>query len=155
MPLAFTPHRPQWDRQHSPAPAPSDLMTPICPPAARVAGGGQRGVAAPAVHHEWARPGREHDATGQKDRTRVVPRPRSIRARYTLAATVLSLIAVATVGVGLALVIRYRVDAEIFKKTEQAAGHWSAAARNGTVPSRIPTVSDVDLIQVVDAHGRV
>jgi signal transduction histidine kinase len=85
----------------------------------------------------------------------MVPRPRSIRGRCTLAATLLSLVVLVAVGSSLDLAIRYKIHDGAFRDAERVAGQWSAAARNGGVPHLIPTSSRVDLVQVVDAHGRV
>ncbi|MFI7633703.1 sensor histidine kinase [Nonomuraea sp. NPDC049400] len=81
--------------------------------------------------------------------------PRSIRARSALAASLLALIALAVVGVTSSLAIRYRVQDDAFNRVEQVASRWSAAARAGTIPVVIPASGDVDLIQLVDARGRV
>ncbi|MFG1859432.1 sensor histidine kinase [Microbispora bryophytorum] len=58
-------------------------------------------------------------------------------------------------GVALDLAIRYRIQNQVFFAAEQAAARWSAAARNGAVPRPIPTLTDIPLVQFVDARGRV
>ncbi|MBE1585819.1 sensor histidine kinase [Nonomuraea angiospora] len=85
----------------------------------------------------------------------VIPRPRSIRTRCTLAASLLALVALAVVGVTSSLAIRYRVQEAAYNQIEQVAGRWSAAARTGTIPKVIPTSGDLALIQLVDPRGRV
>jgi signal transduction histidine kinase len=72
-----------------------------------------------------------------------------------VAATALSLIVLAVLCPTLDLAIRDQVETGVFDDTEQAAGQWSAAARTGSVPATIPAQTDVDLIQLVDSHGRV
>ncbi|MEU6425142.1 HAMP domain-containing sensor histidine kinase [Microbispora sp. NPDC046973] len=58
-------------------------------------------------------------------------------------------------GVGLDLAIRYRIQSDTFFAAEQVAARWSAAARNGAVPRPIPALTDISLVQLVDARGRV
>ncbi|GAA4585923.1 hypothetical protein GCM10023194_30210 [Planotetraspora phitsanulokensis] len=79
----------------------------------------------------------------------------SIRARYTITATTLSLLLLVTIGMSLDLAIRYKVQNELFFQAERAAARWSAAERNGVLPHPIPASADVDLIQLVDVHGKV
>ncbi len=79
----------------------------------------------------------------------------SIQARSTIAAAGLLLVALVVGGVALDLAIRYRIQNEVFFAAEQAAARWSAAARNGAVPRPIPTLTDITLVQLVDARGRV
>ncbi|WP_256862696.1 HAMP domain-containing sensor histidine kinase [Microbispora sp. GKU 823] len=81
--------------------------------------------------------------------------PHSIKARSTIAAAGLLLIALVVGGVGLDLAIRYRIQNDVFFSAEQVAARWSAAARNGAVPRPIPTFTDITLVQLVDARGRV
>ncbi|GAB3165291.1 sensor histidine kinase [Microbispora hainanensis] len=81
--------------------------------------------------------------------------PHSIKARSTIAAAGLLLLALVVGGVGLDLAIRYRVQSEVFFSAEQVAARWSAAARNGAVPRPIPTTSDITLVQFVNARGEV
>jgi hypothetical protein len=82
-------------------------------------------------------------------------KPHSIQARSTIAAAGLLLVALVVGGVGLDLAIRYRIQNEVFFSAEQVAARWSAAARNGAVPYPIPTFTDITLVQLVDARGRV
>ncbi|PZG06426.1 sensor histidine kinase [Nonomuraea aridisoli] len=58
-------------------------------------------------------------------------------------------------GVTLDLTIRYKVQADSFDQAERVASQWSAAARNGIVPHRMPAYPPVDLVQIVDARMRV
>jgi hypothetical protein len=69
--------------------------------------------------------------------------------------TLLSLVVLAVIGMSVDLVMRYRVEMGVFEQAEQVAGQWSAAARNRAVPHPIPAFTRIDLIQLVDAHGRV
>ncbi|GAA4580142.1 HAMP domain-containing sensor histidine kinase [Planotetraspora phitsanulokensis] len=82
-------------------------------------------------------------------------RPRSIRTRYTMMATALSLVFLTTIGVSVDLTTRYRIEAHAFEETKDVASQWSAAVRNGKVPHTLPTMTRVDLIQIVDANGHV
>jgi signal transduction histidine kinase len=84
-----------------------------------------------------------------------VPPLHSIQARSTIAAAGLLLIVLITGGVSLDLAIRYRIQDDVFNDAERVASQWSAAVRNGNVPHLIPISSDVNLIQLVDAHGKV
>lgn len=86
---------------------------------------------------------------------RLLPRPRSIRARYTLTITLLSLIVLTAIGVSLDFVIRNAVEARLFQATERTAVDWIVA----TTPERAPLHPDLtrqaDLLQVTDSRGRV
>ncbi|GAA1307694.1 HAMP domain-containing sensor histidine kinase [Planotetraspora silvatica] len=84
-----------------------------------------------------------------------VPPLHSIRARYTMFATALSLILLMTIGLSLDLAIRYRVQDDRFFEAERVAARWSAALRNGALPNPIPASAGVDLIQLIDVHGTV
>ncbi|MDP9842031.1 signal transduction histidine kinase [Streptosporangium lutulentum] len=86
---------------------------------------------------------------------RFVPRLRSIQARYTMTATALLLIVLIAVSASSDLAIRYRIQDDAFSDAERVASQWSAAVRNGNMPSLIPTSTGVNLIQLVDAHGKV
>ncbi|MFC5824028.1 sensor histidine kinase [Nonomuraea insulae] len=61
----------------------------------------------------------------------------------------------AVFGATLDLAIRYRVQSNTFDEAERVASQWSAQARNGYVPRQIPAHAPVELIQIVDAGGRV
>ncbi|MFC6084596.1 sensor histidine kinase [Sphaerisporangium aureirubrum] len=84
-----------------------------------------------------------------------IPRPVSIRARYTVAAIVTSLIVLTVIGACLDAAARYKSVVDTFDSTKRVASQWSAAVRAGRVPRVIPAISPVDLIQVVDHAGRV
>jgi signal transduction histidine kinase len=81
-----------------------------------------------------------------------LPWLRSIQARYTTVATVLSLIVVTMIGIGLDLVVRNRIQAGVFEETQRFATQWIGAVRDGSVA---PRSSPVSLLQVVNSHGRV
>jgi signal transduction histidine kinase len=85
----------------------------------------------------------------------LAPRLRSIQARYTTTATALLLVVLIAVSASSDLAIRYRIQDDAFKDAERVASQWSAAVRNGNMPSLIPTSTGVNLIQLVDAHGKV
>ncbi|MGP3961982.1 sensor histidine kinase [Nonomuraea sp. 3N208] len=80
---------------------------------------------------------------------------RSIRARYALAVALFSLIVLSALGATLDLAIRYKVETMTFDEAERVASQWSAVARSGDVPRRIPAYAPIDLIQVVDVHQGV
>jgi signal transduction histidine kinase len=84
-----------------------------------------------------------------------MPRMCSIQARYTMAATALSLFVLVAVSANSDLAIRYRVEADAFKDAERVASQWTAAARNGDLPDSLPASGRVDLIQLVSARGEV
>ncbi|MEN3540338.1 HAMP domain-containing sensor histidine kinase [Microbispora sp. ZYX-F-249] len=84
-----------------------------------------------------------------------MPFLRSIQKRYTTAVAVLSLLLTVLGGVSLDLAIRYGVEDRVFFDAEQVAASWSAQVRNGTLPHAAPGTGDVDLVQLVDARGRV
>ncbi len=86
---------------------------------------------------------------------RPMPFLRSIQKRYTTAVAVLSLLFTVLGGVSLDLAIRYRVEDRVFFDAEQVAALWSAQVRNGTLPRTAPVAGTVDLVQLVDARGRV
>ncbi|MGH3388383.1 MAG: sensor histidine kinase [Actinomadura sp.] len=82
-------------------------------------------------------------------------RPRSIRVRDTLLATLLSLLALSVVGVSIVLVFKHVAHAVVLADLERTAGRVSAAIRNGTLTNPITEDAHVDFIQVVDPQGRV
>lgn len=88
---------------------------------------------------------------------RSMPSLRSMQARYTTAATMLLLLLTVLGGVSLDLAIRYRVEDQVFFDAEQVAAQWSAQVRGGLLPHSTPTSTSgtVDLVQLVDARGRV
>jgi signal transduction histidine kinase len=86
---------------------------------------------------------------------RLTPFPQSIRARSTLATSVLALVVLAVLGATSSAAIRYSVGDRVFGTAQSVASQWSAVARNGALPHAIPTSHGVDLIQVVAADGKV
>jgi signal transduction histidine kinase len=81
--------------------------------------------------------------------------PRSIRVRDTLIATLLTVLALTAVGGSLDLILYRYVRAVVVSDEERAGARVVVALRNGTLTNPIPAESQVDLIQVVDAHGQV
>ncbi|MEV4807997.1 HAMP domain-containing sensor histidine kinase [Nonomuraea sp. NPDC049421] len=79
----------------------------------------------------------------------------SIRARYTVAAAVFSLIILGALGATLDLVVRNQLQTTAFDQVERVASQWSATARGGVLPRPIPAYAPVELIQVVDARHHV
>ena len=88
-------------------------------------------------------------------RLRSILRLRSIQGRYTTAAMALLLVVLVVVGVSCDLVIRYRIEDDVFKNAERVASQWSAAVRTNTAPAMLPASGGVDLVQLVDARGTV
>ncbi|MDH2427343.1 HAMP domain-containing sensor histidine kinase [Sphaerisporangium sp. TRM90804] len=84
-----------------------------------------------------------------------LPRPASIRARYTMMAMTLALVAVVSAGASLDAVARYKTEVDTFSENERVASQWSAAVRAGHLPRVIPASGGVDLVQLVDANGAV
>lgn len=85
---------------------------------------------------------------------RELPRPRSIRARYTVVATALSLVVFTIIGATLGVAVHNMVRDGLYHETERVAAQWISTMRYGTVSQTVP-VSRVNLLQVVDSHGRV
>ncbi|GII59522.1 hypothetical protein Pth03_79110 [Planotetraspora thailandica] len=79
----------------------------------------------------------------------------SIQVRYTTVVTLLVLVIVVVVGTSMDLAVRYRVRDEAFLNAEKIVLRWSAQVRGGHLPHPIPASAGVDLIQVVDARGRI
>ncbi|WP_203886384.1 sensor histidine kinase [Planotetraspora kaengkrachanensis] len=75
--------------------------------------------------------------------------------RYATVVTLLVLMIVVVFGAGMDLAVRYRVRDEAFLSVERTALQWSAQVRSDHVPRPIPVSDDVDLVQVVDARGRI
>ncbi|WP_432933010.1 sensor histidine kinase [Microbispora sp. CA-135349] len=84
-----------------------------------------------------------------------MPSLHSMQARYTTAATILLLLLTILGGVSLDLAIRYRIQDQVFFDAEQVAAQWSAQVRGGVLPRPASVTGTVDLVQVVDAQGRV
>jgi signal transduction histidine kinase len=82
-------------------------------------------------------------------------KPKSIRAKVTVIATVLSGVVLCLLGVGTAMLIRGSVETSVFGQTQQAAHRVTAELRAGTLRNPIPADGAAELIQVVDAHGVV
>ncbi|WP_307848278.1 HAMP domain-containing sensor histidine kinase [Microbispora oryzae] len=68
---------------------------------------------------------------------------------------VVSMAVLIVVGLVIDVAVRYKIRSEILFQAERTAARWSAAVRNGGAPRPIPATRDVDLIQLVDLHGRV
>ncbi|MGI8333812.1 HAMP domain-containing sensor histidine kinase [Actinomadura scrupuli] len=85
----------------------------------------------------------------------LMPRLRSIQARYTTTATALLLIVLIAVGVSLDLATRYKIQDDIFFNAQRVAGARAAMLRYGGLPHLIPDSPGARFIQVVDVHGSV
>ncbi|MEU8194849.1 HAMP domain-containing sensor histidine kinase [Microbispora amethystogenes] len=83
-----------------------------------------------------------------------LPRSGSIRARVTLAVAALSVLIVGVIAAGLCLLIRARVETEIFNETRRVASEWIGSMRRGHIPPPAPTAR-VPLVQLTDSRGRV
>ncbi|GAA1264492.1 two-component sensor histidine kinase [Planotetraspora silvatica] len=78
--------------------------------------------------------------------------PRSIRARFTLMAGVVSLIVISLIGAGLDFAIRHSIETHIFNESQRVATNligW----RPGN-PLLTPETK-INLLQIVDSHRRV
>jgi signal transduction histidine kinase len=84
-----------------------------------------------------------------------MPLLRSIQVRYTTAVTLLVLVIAVAVGASMDLAVRYKVRDEAFLNAEKTTLWWSAQVRGGHLPHLIPASDGIDLIQVVDAQGRI
>lgn len=69
--------------------------------------------------------------------------------------TLLVLVLFVMLGVNTDGMVRREIRDEAFLKAEMTTLRWSAHARNGQLPHPVPTSDGIDLIQVVDAQGRI
>ncbi|GLX06834.1 HAMP domain-containing sensor histidine kinase [Microbispora sp. NBRC 16548] len=83
-----------------------------------------------------------------------LPFSHSIQARVTLTVAVVSVLVAAVIAAGLCLLIRHRVEAEIYGETRRVATEWIGLMERGQVPPPAPTAR-VPLVQLVDSRGRV
>src|SRR5690348_14129753 len=82
-------------------------------------------------------------------------RPRSIRARDTLLASLLSGVVLSVLGIGAIILIRDRITSDVFNEVQRTARKASAEVRAGTARTPLVGGPDVHLIQVVDSSGRL
>ncbi|MER6814593.1 HAMP domain-containing sensor histidine kinase [Spirillospora sp. NPDC000708] len=80
--------------------------------------------------------------------------PTSIRARFTLVMTGVSLLVYAIIGVGVDTAVHNRIERDGFRDTERAAAEWIGSMRSPTPPQPI-TSTRVPYLQLVDATGSV
>ncbi|MEU9018508.1 HAMP domain-containing sensor histidine kinase [Actinomadura sp. NPDC048394] len=80
--------------------------------------------------------------------------PSSIRARFTLAMTGVSLLVYAVIGVGVDTAVHNRIERDAFRDTQRAATEWIGSMRSPTPPQPI-TSARVPYLQLVDANGSV
>ncbi|MEU6413382.1 HAMP domain-containing sensor histidine kinase [Microbispora sp. NPDC046933] len=78
----------------------------------------------------------------------------SIQARVTLTVAVVSVLVAAVIGAGLCLLIRHRIESDIFMETRGVATEWIGRMEPGRVPPPMPSAR-VPLVQLVDSRGRV
>lgn len=83
-----------------------------------------------------------------------LPLSHSIQARVTLTVATVSVLVAAVFVAGLCVLVRHRIEGEIFKETRRAATEWLALMERGRVPPPTPTAR-VPLIQLVDSRGSV
>ncbi|MEV1174467.1 HAMP domain-containing sensor histidine kinase [Nonomuraea sp. NPDC049784] len=83
-----------------------------------------------------------------------LPSRLSVHAILTLAAGLLSLIALSAVGIAADLAIRIEAEQRIFENTERAAVDWIGAMNQARPPPPV-TTSDVNLLQLVNSSGQV
>ncbi|MFG2076325.1 sensor histidine kinase [Nonomuraea maritima] len=84
-----------------------------------------------------------------------LPRPRSLRERYTVIVSLFAAAVLTLLGVTVDLAIRHQVRTDSFQQAELVASGWSDAARDGRVPRLIPTHEPVGLVQIVNARRQV
>ncbi|GIH59581.1 sensor histidine kinase [Microbispora siamensis] len=83
-----------------------------------------------------------------------LPLPHSIRVRVTLTVAAVSVLVAAVIATGLCLLIRHRIESEVFKETRRVATEWIGLMESGQIPPPSPTAR-VPLVQLVDSRGRV
>ncbi|WP_432871522.1 sensor histidine kinase [Microbispora rosea] len=84
----------------------------------------------------------------------LLPLSNSIQARVTLTVATVSVLLALVIGVGLCLLVRHRIEAEIFRETRRVATEWIGLMERGQVPAPTPTAR-APLVQLVDSRGRV
>ncbi|MEV5323396.1 HAMP domain-containing sensor histidine kinase [Nonomuraea sp. NPDC052634] len=77
----------------------------------------------------------------------------SVQARLILMTALLSLASLTGVAVAADLIVREKVESEVYQSTQRAASDWIAAMDTST-PQPV-TTAEVNLLQLVDATGRV
>jgi signal transduction histidine kinase len=80
--------------------------------------------------------------------------PTSIRARFTLAMTGVSLLVYAVIGVGVDTAVHNRIERDAFRDTQRAATEWIGSMHSPTPPQPITSLR-VPYLQLVDAGGSV
>jgi signal transduction histidine kinase len=80
--------------------------------------------------------------------------PDTIRARTTLAVGGLALICFTAIGATLNFLVRDRVQVQVFQDAQRAASNYLGTLEPGRTPRPVAK-SRIDLIQLVDSHGRV
>lgn len=78
----------------------------------------------------------------------------SIRIRVTLTLAAVSALVAAVIVASVCMLIRNRVESEIFAETRRVATKWIGLMADGHIPPPTPTAR-VPLVQLVDARGRV
>lgn len=84
-----------------------------------------------------------------------LPRPRSLRERYTVLVGLFAAAVLTLLGTTVDLAIRHQVRTDSFAEAELVASDWSHAARHGRVPRPIPAYEPVGLVQIVNARHQV
>jgi len=78
----------------------------------------------------------------------------SIQARVTLTVAAVSVLVAVVIGVGLCLLVRHRLESEIYRETRRVATEWIGLMERGQVSPPAPTAR-VPLVQLVDSRARV
>jgi signal transduction histidine kinase len=81
--------------------------------------------------------------------------PRSIRARDTLLAALLSGVVLSVLGLCAIVLIRDRITNDVLDGVQSAARRVSAEVRAGTAPQPLIGDTEIQMIQVVDRSGKV
>ncbi|WP_169945317.1 cell wall metabolism sensor histidine kinase WalK [Microbispora sp. H11081] len=84
-----------------------------------------------------------------------MPSLSSIQVRTTTSVALLVLMVSVVIGAITDVALRRNIRDEAFRTVEKTTLRWSAYARSGQLPQPIPTSDSVDLVQVVDAQGRI
>ncbi|MET8155434.1 HAMP domain-containing sensor histidine kinase [Sphaerisporangium sp. NPDC005289] len=80
--------------------------------------------------------------------------PASMRARSTLIIGSACLIFLAIIGAGIDFLVTDRIEAGVFRDAQRTATNWVGSMAPGQIPRPAPE-GRIDLLQLVDDHGRV
>jgi signal transduction histidine kinase len=81
--------------------------------------------------------------------------PDSLQARTTLAVAGLSLIFLAVIGASIDFLVLDRAQAQVFQEAQRVATNWLGSFQPGITPPRPTPKTRINLLQLIDSHGRV